>query len=123
MPLYNLYKIQSFGIKRLSSKGVTIIHHNKKSGDVEFYSIIAAAAFIIPECNSKPNPMKALQAGAKPDVKVQAYRVQPRELAENITVSGTLIPNEETDLHPEISGKIVGLFIQEGSRAKRNALV
>lgn len=90
---------------------------------MRFYSIIAAAAFIIAGCNSKPNPMKALQAGAKPDVKVQAYRVQPRELAENITVSGTLIPNEETDLHPEISGKIVGLFIQEGSQVQKGTLL
>jgi hypothetical protein len=30
LPLYNLYKIQSFGIKRLSSKGVTIFITTKK---------------------------------------------------------------------------------------------
>mgnify|MGYP007034035938 CR=1 FL=1 len=77
---------------------------------MRFYSIIAAAAFIIAGCNSKPNPMKALQAGAKPDVKVQAYRVQPRELAENITVSGTLIPNEETDLAIDNNEKSLNQF-------------
>jgi len=30
LPLYNLYKIQSFGIERLSDESVNTVHYNKK---------------------------------------------------------------------------------------------
>lgn len=90
---------------------------------MKLYTVILLAVIFIAGCNSKPNPMKTLQAGSTPKVAVQAWRVQTQDIAEDITVSGTLIPNEEADLHPEISGRIVGLFIQEGAQVQKGTLL
>lgn len=90
---------------------------------MKLYTVILLAVIFIAGCNSKPNPMKTLQAGSTPKVTVQAYTVQPKDIAEDITVSGTLIPNEQADLHPEISGRIVGLFIQEGAQVQKGTLL
>lgn len=84
---------------------------------------VICTALFIGGCNSKPNPMAAMQGAAPPAAKIQAFVVAEQELAEDISVSGTLVPNEETALHPEISGRVVRLPLQEGAHVAKGTLL
>lgn len=54
---------------------------------------------------------------------VDGYIVRPRMVSENIEVSGTLLPAEQTQIRSEVSGRIVQLNIQEGSTVEKGALL
>jgi membrane fusion protein (multidrug efflux system) len=56
-------------------------------------------------------------------LKVDAFIVKPTNISERIDVPGTLIANEATDIHPEISGRLVQLNVQEGKFVKHGALL
>ncbi|MBL7973381.1 MAG: efflux RND transporter periplasmic adaptor subunit [Candidatus Kapabacteria bacterium] len=64
-----------------------------------------------------------MQTNQQQQLKVQAYVMQEREVSDDITVSGTLLPSEETDIHPEVSGRVVTLSIAEGSVVPKGALL
>ncbi len=54
---------------------------------------------------------------------VSAYIVEPRELREFIRSTGTLLPDEEVDLAFETSGKVVGIYFQEGTHVSKGELM
>lgn len=54
---------------------------------------------------------------------VDAYVVKTQALGDNVEVPGTLIANESTEIHPEISGRIVQLNVSEGRNVTRGALL
>ena len=49
--------------------------------------------------------------------------IKPTELVDGINVSGSLIPNEEVNLSFETSGKITGIFFEEGSKVKKGDIL
>ncbi len=58
-----------------------------------------------------------------PPAPVNMYVVSPQALQNNVYATGTLLANEEVMLLPEISGKIIGLFIHEGSSVRKGDLL
>lgn len=66
--------------------------------------------------NAKNQPVKALLA-------VEGYIAQSSVLNSSIDVAGSLLPFEETEIHPEVAGKVVMLSIKEGSVVKRGTLL
>lgn len=54
---------------------------------------------------------------------VSGYIVSPSRLTEGITASGSLLPVEETELHPEASGRIISLNLPEGRAVKQGDLL
>ena len=54
---------------------------------------------------------------------VQGYIVKASTLSNTIEVPGTLLPFESTELHPEVSGRVTGLYINEGSYIQKGALL
>ncbi|MCF3112198.1 efflux RND transporter periplasmic adaptor subunit [Niabella sp. CC-SYL272] len=63
-------------------------------------------------CNEKK---KAAPAGQKKGpAKVDAFIVKTESFAENIETPGTIVANEVTEIHPEVSGRITQLNIREG---------
>lgn len=54
---------------------------------------------------------------------VDALVIKPRKLVELINSSGTLIPDEQVDLSFETSGKIVGIFFDEGTKVTKGQLL
>jgi membrane fusion protein (multidrug efflux system) len=55
--------------------------------------------------------------------RVDAYVVKPQSFAENIEVPGSVIANETTEIHPEISGRIVYLNVAEGRQVSKGTLL
>ena len=54
---------------------------------------------------------------------VEGYKVKTSILTENVTTSGSLLPSEETELHPEASGRVVGLHLPEGRSVRKGELL
>jgi len=54
---------------------------------------------------------------------VEAVLLEPIELENKISATGTIMANEEVDLRIEVSGKVIGIYFDEGSRVKRGQLL
>jgi membrane fusion protein (multidrug efflux system) len=54
---------------------------------------------------------------------VEGFIAKPTELSEGVTASGSLIPGEETELHPEASGRVVLINLPEGKLVKKGELL
>lgn len=69
---------------------------------------------------------KAAGSGSAPrnaPLQVEAFIVKTRSLSENLEVPGSLLPFEQTEIHPEISGRVVKLNLPEGSFVRKGALL
>jgi len=53
----------------------------------------------------------------------EGFEVQPQVESENVEVPGSLLPVEETQIRPEVTGRIVTLNIQEGAVVKHGSLL
>ena len=62
---------------------------------------------------SSPPTNTAAQRGNRP-MTAEGFIVKTKSLSENIEVPGTLLPFEETEIRPEISGRLVYLNVPEG---------
>jgi len=72
--------------------------------------------------NSSPPNASALKANRP--MQAEGYIVKTKSISENIEVPGTLLPFEETEIRPEISGRVVYLNVPEGRFvSKGNVLV
>lgn len=49
--------------------------------------------------------------------------VKNSTVAESIEVPGTLVADEATEIHPEVSGRVTGLYVQEGAYVNKGALL
>lgn len=54
---------------------------------------------------------------------VEGFIVKPSVLTENVTASGTLVPAEETELHPESSGRVIAIHLPEGKTVRKGELL
>lgn len=63
-------------------------------------------------------------AGGPPQVlPVAGFLVQTKSLENGVTASGTLLANENVELHAEVSGKITMLNLNEGSTVSKGTLL
>jgi membrane fusion protein (multidrug efflux system) len=54
---------------------------------------------------------------------VEGFVAKPTALSETVTASGTLIPSEETELHPEATGRVVRINLPEGRSVRKGELL
>lgn len=54
---------------------------------------------------------------------VEGFVAKPSVLTERVTASGNLVPAEETELHPEASGRVVSLNLPEGRPVRKGELL
>ncbi|MFN0215419.1 MAG: efflux RND transporter periplasmic adaptor subunit [Saprospiraceae bacterium] len=54
---------------------------------------------------------------------VEGFIAKPSILTEQVTASGTLVPAEQTELHPESSGRVVSLNLPEGRAVRKGDLL
>lgn len=58
-----------------------------------------------------------------PPLPVEAVVVTPTQLENKIYATGTLLANEEVELRPEISGRVTGVYFEEGIRLNKGELM
>jgi membrane fusion protein (multidrug efflux system) len=73
-------------------------------------------------CKDKKSEATAAPVAAKP-MTVEVMVVKQQSLLADIEVPGTLIANETTEIHPEMSGLLTQLNIQEGRNVSRGTLI
>jgi membrane fusion protein (multidrug efflux system) len=76
-------------------------------------------------CGNSDNKIQAPQQrgggadGQRPPVRADAITVAATTVTEQIEVPGTIVANEATEIHPEVSGRITGIYFREGSVVSR----
>ncbi len=92
----------------------------------KFLQVIILVIFIS-SCGSKKNkidpPGQNSMPSAPPALSVEGYIIHPSVLHSSIEVAGTLLPFEETEIHPEVSGKVTYLSINEGAHVRKGTLL
>ncbi|MBL7763197.1 MAG: efflux RND transporter periplasmic adaptor subunit [Chitinophagaceae bacterium] len=83
---------------------------------------------VLISCGEKEKKIAAPQqngAANRPAVAMQVdgFVVKPKSLSDNVEVPGSLIANESTEIHPEISGRVVQLNVGEGRQVSRGTLL
>ncbi|MBL7717817.1 MAG: efflux RND transporter periplasmic adaptor subunit [Flavipsychrobacter sp.] len=78
---------------------------------------LLTSTILVSGCSRKKEEPKG---GGRPKMlTAQAYIVQPQNFSEEYLASGTLLPNEELSILPEISGRVTGIFFTEGARVRK----
>lgn len=93
---------------------------------LNFLQLLAGVALLpFAACsNEGKEDMKAKGAAGKPKmVMADAYVVQPQSFSNTYTASGSLLPNEAVDIHPEMSGRVTGIFFREGNVVRKGQLL
>ncbi len=61
--------------------------------------------------------------GIPSSLNIDAIVIRPQLLRNQIFTTGTLLANEEVELRPEIAGRIVGVYFEEGRRITKGELM
>lgn len=86
--------------------------------------LIVIALLAIPKISftdetKNQNAVRGNSGPLQVDIKV----AEPEFLENKIFTNGTLISDEEIELHPEISGKVTGIYFDEGQRVQKGKLL
>ena len=87
-----------------------------------FFKIIFSVSILL-SCKSEVKEDGANTNKKKPSVKVDAFIVFAKELSKDIVVPGSLIPFEETEIHPETSGRVTEIFFREGTDISKGTVL
>jgi membrane fusion protein, multidrug efflux system len=96
------------------------------------FSLLCALMFSISSCGSsskKDTPQGKVGPGGqggpgnRPPVRADAYIVRTKVLLDNIEIPGSLVSNETTEIHPEVAGRITGIYFKEGAYIGKGALL
>lgn len=74
-------------------------------------------------CDEKKNANAGNARRQQGPVLVDGFLVQPKSVSESVEVPGSLIPEEETQIRAEVSGRVVKLNIAEGSIVPKGTLL
>src|SRR6476619_4903537 len=77
-------------------------------------------------CSSKRKQEAAKQQSGgqkRPTLRADAFIVQTKVLADQLEIPGSLVPNQTTEIHPEVAGRITGIFFREGAMVRKGALL
>ncbi len=87
-------------------------------------AITGSMTLLLTACQSanKEDKMPAAKSTQQPS-KADGYIATPKLLSQDIEVPGSLAPYEETALHPEVSGRVTGIYFQEGSNIGQGSML
>jgi len=88
-----------------------------------FYLSVIGTLFILSSCGAKKKEALPKQAAKQQVMTVDGFVITTEAFAEKIEVPGSVIANEATEIHPEVSGRIVSLNVAEGKTVSKGALL
>jgi membrane fusion protein, multidrug efflux system len=93
-------------------------------------ALLSALLFLVLfacKTDPKPNDKGAAPNGSSKTglsvSSIEGFIVRPTALSETVTASGTLVPAEATELHPETSGRVISLNLPEGRSVRKGELL
>ena len=90
------------------------------------FLLFAFLIFLTSSCSSKRKKEVTRTQSAppkRPTPRVDAIIVQSQVVSETIEIPGTIVADEATEIHPEVSGRIIGLYVREGAQVGKGALL
>jgi len=85
---------------------------------------VIVSGLLLTDCGNKEKKITAkTQQPRQPAARVDVFIVSPRTISESIEVPGTLLAKETTEIHPEVSGRVVSLNISEGRYVARGTVL
>ncbi len=84
---------------------------------------IIAYPKVRPLFSGGPGGETDFQPRQRPALSVSGYVLQPMPVRDEVRSTGTLLPDEEVDLAFETSGKVVGIYFQEGTHVREGDLL
>ncbi len=98
---------------------------NWQNGIVALLLLGVVGFFIIPKLQplKVDEPKSQNKSKESKGVPVYATVVEPQELSNSLTLTGTVSPSQEVDLKTEASGKITQLPLEEGAKVKKGQLL
>ena len=95
-----------------------------------FFTLSVSLVFSISSCSSgskddAPKQQNGARGGAgnRPPVRADGFIVKTKLLLDNIEIPGTIVSNETTEIHPEVAGRITGIYFKEGAFVNKGALL
>jgi membrane fusion protein (multidrug efflux system) len=85
--------------------------------------LLGLTVFVFCKKEKKDSGATVTSRPAAAPLEVQAMIALPQSLSANIEVPGTIIAYESTEIHPEISGRIIHLNVREGSNVSQGTLL
>ena len=70
-----------------------------------------------------PKPAAPKQAGNAPGVVVNGIVLKSSTVTEQIYATGSVLANEEVELHPEVAGRLLQILFREGGQVKKGDLL
>jgi membrane fusion protein (multidrug efflux system) len=83
---------------------------------------LTGIALLFFQCGGKKAESNKPKGPAGPPT-VEAVVAKPQSAGEVISVNGSLLPNESVEIRPEVSGRITGIFFEEGSAVSKGQLL
>ncbi len=87
-----------------------------------FYGIVFIV-FILASCGGADKKKEAPGPAKSAIQKVEGYIVKPMPISDKAELPGSIIANETTEIHPEISGRLVYLNLNEGKIVGKGTLL
>ncbi len=92
-----------------------------------FFFSVALCSLSLVSCGGKKNKIEAPKSGGgaakAPPSKVDGYIVRLESFQSTIEMPGSIVANEVTEIHPEVSGRIVQLNLVEGRYVSKGAVL
>lgn len=79
--------------------------------------LILLASLSLAACKGKPDEKP--KGGRPNNLSAEGFVVQTQSFQNSYAASGTLLPNEEIQIMPEISGRVTGIFFTEGAAVRK----
>jgi len=79
--------------------------------------------FLIFSCGKKETPGARGKSRQTGPVAVEVKVVGPELLLNTVFTTGTILANEKIDLRPEVSGRVTGIFFEEGAVVPKGKLL
>ena len=87
--------------------------------------LIIAFSLSVVSCSTKRKEEVTVRQsqGPRPAVKVDGYIVGTQIVSESVEVPGSIVAEQSTEIHPEISGRIISLNVREGSIVSKGSVI
>ena len=106
---------------------VLCVPHQKifaRSMNLKYLNFLVAFFLIVfSSCSNEPKEIKQPRKDSGAPLKAEAYIIKPLALNASLQIAGTLKPYEETEIHPEVSGRVVQLSLREGSFVNKGTVL
>ncbi len=89
----------------------------------KFITIFIVFVIAFSACKNKEDEKKDSPKPATGSSKVDAIIVTPTAVTQDIEVPGSLAAFEETNLQPEVSGRVTGIYFKEGALTNKGSLL